>query len=106
MSSNLGFSHEENDRDKREEGNLKLIRYMPHKNDKKHLFSAWLDRSQNKFWSVDCEGGSKQCEPCKKFRHRALGRLEQFDDVRITDKVCNEHHVISSLCVNLEFYSG
>ena len=48
MSSNLGFSHEENDRDKRVEGNLKLVRYMPYKNDKKtFIFSlAW---SQQKY---------------------------------------------------------
>jgi hypothetical protein len=42
MSSNLGFSHEENDRDKRVEGNLKLIRYMPYKNDKKTFIQPGL----------------------------------------------------------------
>ena len=73
---------------------------------KKHLFSAWLDRSKNIFWSVDCEGGPKQCGQCRRFQRRALGRLEQFVNVKITEKVCNEHHVSSSLCVNLEFYSG
>jgi hypothetical protein len=60
MSSNLGFSHEENDRDKRVEGNLKLIRYMPYKNDKK-TFIFSLARPQQKYILV-C-GLRRRC-PC------------------------------------------
>ena len=57
------------------------------------LFSAWFDCERKKFWSVDCEGGSKQCEQCRQFQRAALNRLKQFGDVRITEQPFSEYHV-------------